>query len=556
MSRPSSETDPKRPDDHVDAPAKPKVPKNPELGFVGWLRWAWRQLTSMRTAIVLLIMLAMAAIPGSLVPQESSDPNGVIQVREDNPDLLWFYDAFQLHHVFESYWFSAIYLLLFISLIGCILPRTKHHLKALRTPPPKIPARLQRLTGYTVVPGGADDLDASEATLKKLGYRTRRYEGGVSAERGYLRETGNLVFHVAMLVLLVAVGIGGSLGYKGQRLVYEGYSYANTLSSWDLFQPGRFFSADSLPDFSLTLNDLEVEYEMENKEAFGQPIDFTGHVTVTDNDGTHDETIKVNQPLNVQGADLFLLSNGYAPVVTVRDDAGEVVFQEPVPFLSQDEMNTSLGVIKLPDGLDEQVGLRGFFYPSAVPLETGAYASAYPDLWNPLMTLQVYTGDLGLDEGVPTNVYVLDTENMTQVAGGDSDQESLELAIGETAELPNGLGTISLDDVVRYAVIDIQSDPMNKTVLVTAIVLVAGLITALLVPRRRVWVKATPAGLEVAGLARGEDPTLDKAVADVAARVAEAADGGKAAAGDAAASPKPDGEESAPGGDSAQQEDS
>lgn len=532
MSRPSFDAGPLRPDDHVDEtsakrPEKPKgsgAPKNPELGVTGWIRWAWRQLTSMRTAIVLLIMLAMAAIPGSLVPQQSSDPNGVIQVRDDNPDLLWFYDAFQLHHVFESYWFSAIYLLLFISLIGCILPRTKHHLKALRTPPPKIPARLQRLTGFTVIDGDADDLDRSEATLKKLGYRTRRFDEGISAERGYLRETGNLVFHVAMLVLLVAVGIGGSLGYKGQRLVYEGYSYANTLSSWDLFQPGRFFSADDLPDFSLTLNDLEVEYEVENTDAFGQPTDFTGHVTVTDQDGTHDEIIKVNQPLNVQGADLFLLSNGYAPIVTVRDDEGEVVFQEPVPFLSQDNMNTSLGVIKLPDGLDEQVGMRGFFYPSAVPLDTGAYASAFPDLWNPLMTMQVYTGDLGLDEGVPTNVYVLDTEDMTQVAGGESDTKALELAIGETAELPGGLGTISLDNVVRYAVIDIQSDPMNKTVLVTAIVLVAGLITALLVPRRRVWVKVTPAGLEVAGLARGEDPTLEKAVADVAKRLEKPAE--------------------------------
>ncbi|MGO1392243.1 cytochrome c biogenesis protein ResB [Agrococcus casei] len=539
MSRPSSNADPLRPDDFVDAESAKRpapAPKNPELGFMGWVRFVWRQLTSMRTAIVLLIMLAMAAIPGSLVPQESSDPNGVIQVREENPGLLWFYDAFQLHHVFESYWFSAIYLLLFISLIGCILPRTKHHLKALRTPPPKIPARLSRLKGYTVVPGDADDVDRAQKTLKKLGYRTRLYEGGVSAERGYLRETGNLVFHVAMLVLLVAVAVGGSLGYKGQRLVFEGYSYANTLSSWDLFQPGRFFSADSLPDFSLTLNELDVVYEMENKEAFGQPTDFTGYVTVTDEDGSHDEIIKVNQPLNVQGADLFLLSNGYAPVVTVRDDAGEVVFQEPVPFLSQDEMNTSLGVIKLPDGLDEQVGMRGFFYPSAVPLDTGAYASGYPDLWNPLMTMQVYTGDLGLDDGAPSNVYVLDTDGMTQVAGGDSDTASLELAIGETAELPDGLGTISLDEVVRYAVIDIQSDPMNKTVLVTAIVLITGLITALLVPRRRVWVKVTPKGLEVAGLARGEDPTLEKAVEDVADRLRE----GSADQADAPDSPKDD----------------
>ncbi|HIY64653.1 MAG TPA: cytochrome c biogenesis protein ResB [Candidatus Agrococcus pullicola] len=510
-----------RPDDHVDAtPRKRAAPKNPELGFIGWLRWAWRQLTSMRTAILLLLLLALAAVPGSIVPQETSNPNGVIQVREENPELLWLYDAFQLHHVFESYWFSAIYILLFVSLIGCIVPRIKHHLKALRTPPPKVPARLGRLPGYTVIEGDAGDLDDAQRTLKKLGYRTRRTETGVSAERGYLKETGNLVFHVLMVVLLIAVAVGNGWGYKGQRLVFEGYSYANTLSSWDLYQPGRFFDESDLPDYSFQLNDLDVEYETDNMEAFGMPTDFTGHVTITDEDGSYDDEIKVNAPLYVHGSYLFLLSNGYAPVITVEDAEGNVVFDEPVPFLAQDNQLTSLGVIKLPDGLEEQVGLRGFFYPTAVETETGALASAYPDLFQPVMTLEVYTGNLGLDEGVPRNVYMLDTEDMTQIAGRDADHETLVLAPGNSVELPDGMGTVSLDSVVRYAVIDIQADPMNYVVLGSAVVLFGGLMLALLVPRRRVWVKPSPNGLEIAGLARGEDPGLEKAVQDLAERLA------------------------------------
>ena len=520
-----------RPADHVDAKPALKAPKNPELGVVGWVRWAWRLLTSMRTAIVLLLMLALAAVPGSLVPQESSNPNGVIQVREENPDLLWLYDALQLHHVFESYWFSAIYILLFISLIGCILPRIRHHLKALRTPPPKVPARLSRLTGYTVLDGDESDLDTAERTLKRLGYRTKRYGNGVSAERGYLKETGNLVFHTLMLVLLVAVGIGGGWGYKGQRLVFEGYAYANTLSSWDLYQPGRFFDAENLPDYSLRLDSLDVVYETENMNAFGMPVDFTGHVTVTDSDGSRSEQIKVNEPLYEQGSYMFLLSNGYAPHVTVRDVDGEIVFDEPVPFLAQDNYMTSLGVIKLPDGLEKQVGLRGFLFPTAMVQESGALASVYPDLTNPVMSLEVYTGDLGLDDGVPRNVYVLDTENMEKIAGMDAEHEGIELMPGETVDLPDGLGSISLGEIDRYAVIDIQADPMHRVVLVSAILLVAGLILMLLVPRRRLWVKPTTAGLELAGLARGEDPNLESAVADVAKRLraslAEAPEEGK-----------------------------
>jgi cytochrome c biogenesis protein len=59
--------------------------------------------------------------------------------------------------------------------------------------------------------------------------------------------------------------------------------------------------------------------------------------------------------------------------------------------------------------LPEQVGIIAFFYPTAEQLESGAYTSIYPDPFIPLMTMNVYTGDLGLDDGIPRNVYALDT---------------------------------------------------------------------------------------------------------------------------------------------------
>ncbi len=77
-----------RPSDHIDAPAESAVAENPRLGPLGFARFMWRQLTSMRTALVLLLLLALAAVPGSLVPQRSSDPNGVFQYRAQNPELF------------------------------------------------------------------------------------------------------------------------------------------------------------------------------------------------------------------------------------------------------------------------------------------------------------------------------------------------------------------------------------------------------------------------------------------------------------------------------------
>ncbi len=357
---------------------------------------------------------------------------------------------------YSSVWFSSIYLLLFISLIGCVVPRAKHHFDALRQAPPKTPARLSRLAGYTTRTTTADPVDAirqARALLKRQRYRTvlvddASAEGGVlsvSAERGYLRETGTLVFHSALVGILITVGIGGGFGYSGQKVLVEGQSFVNTLSTFDSFNPGRFFDDSSLTPYRVKLNALHVQYEQQNPNAIGQPLDFTADVTADVPGGQPQEReVKVNDPLAIGGTDMYLLGNGYAPHVTVRDPAGTVVYSADVPFLPQDAKLTSLGVVKVPDGLREQVGMLGFFYPTQ-GAEKAPFFSSYPDLDNPLLTLNVYTGDLGIDGGVPTSVYTLDTGNLTQLTGGKTGVQSIELAPGQTMDLPDGLGSVSLD---------------------------------------------------------------------------------------------------------------
>ena len=550
-------TDPLRPADHADGAAS--VPSStdvnqPALGVIGWLRWGWRQLTSMRTALVLLLLLAIAAVPGSLVPQRSADPNGVRQYFVDNPDLAPVLDNLSLFDVYMSPWFSAIYILLFVSLIGCVIPRTTHHFRAMRAQPPRTPARLARLDVHRsevlecrdetdAATAATAAVDAAQQQLRKAGFRVARYDDArarpvsvsVSAERGYLRETGNLVFHAALVGVLVAVGVGGGFTYTGQTVIIEGRTWVNTMLDYTSFNPGRFVDEESLEPYALTLDDFAVTYVAPGQQGAGQAGDFAAHLT-TQFPGAAPSTgeVRVNHPLQIAGDRVYLMGNGYAPAVTIRDGDGDVVFSEPVPFLPQDDNLTSQGVVKVPDGLREQVGLVGFFYPTAQELGSGAYTSVYGDLEYPLLTFWVYAGDLGIDGGVPKSVYTLDPAEMTQLAGGDSGVASLELKPGETVDLPDGLGTITFeneapagasgfqDSVKRYVSLSIHRDAAATWVLLFAVLATAGLLAALFVPRRRMWVKATAQGhtvqLEYAGLARGEDPALDGAVAQFAQR--------------------------------------
>lgn len=557
----SDSSDPLRPSDHVDGDESITQPR---LGLVGWLRWGWRQLTSMRTALVLLLVLAIAAIPGSIFPQRMADPNGVTQWQRDNPDLFPVLDGLKLFDVYLSPWFSAIYLLLFASLVGCVIPRIKHHAKALRARPPRTPARLQRLEDYRTVTrdpeaasgtktGDAEaeaaaSVDVATKQLKALGYRVERYDRGrtfsVSAERGYWRETGNLLFHLALVGVLVTVGVGGGFSYTGQRVIVEGDTFANTLVDYDSMNRGRFVGDDAFAPYSMRLDSFDVTYQPFGEPGSGQAGNFSANVTVQENGEERTGAVKVNEPLAVADDDVFLLGNGYAPTVTVRDPEGNVVWTDSTPFLPQDNNMTSLGVLKVPDGLAEQVGLVGFFYPTTGVLESGAFFSAYGDLTNPTLTLDVYTGDLGINDGVPRSVYVLDTSGMTKLTGRTTDVASIELAPGQTAQLPNGLGSVTIEDespagatdasksVKRFASLQIHRDESGVWVLGFALLALGGLMIALFVPRRRVWVKATAqdgaVALEYAALARGEDPTLAAAVDDLVAghaRLLDAAGG-------------------------------
>ncbi|WP_427869761.1 cytochrome c biogenesis protein ResB [Leucobacter luti] len=530
--------------------------ESPEIGLKGWLRWFWRQLTSMRVALLLLLLLAVAAIPGSLLPQRSADPNGVIQYEADHPKLFPILDAFpiQAFDVYGSVWFSAIYLLLFISLIGCVLPRITHHWKAWRGEPPRTPARLQRMAGFSEIrvsnPSATPEereafaesaVAEAQGILKRLRYRTvvrsvtrrGRTEVSVSAERGYLRETGNLVFHVALVGVLISVGIGGALTFNGQKVVIEGETMVNQLIDYDTATSGRAFDTSTLEPFSLRMNSLDVTYmtpEDGNINALGQVKDYTANMTLSGEDGKESEhTIRVNHPLRVHGSPVYLIANGYAPKLTIKNADGDVVYQEAMPFIPQDPSNmTSLGVVKVPYGITEsdgkhtQLGLRGFFYPTQAELDTGAYTSNYPDLENPVLTLDVFTGDLGIDSGIPQSVYVLDTDNMEQLTGRAVDKDSLELRPGDTVDLPNGLGTISFDAIPRYASFDVMQNPAQVWILVFALAALGGLLWSLFVPRRRMWVKAIPnedgVVLEYAGLARGDDPALARAVEELQAK--------------------------------------
>ena len=483
-------------------------PANRRHRSTGWLRWCFRTLTSMRTAIVLLCLLALAAVPGSLLPQRgvASDPAAVLEFANRNPTLSPWLDRLGLFEVYGSPWFAAIYLLLLVSMTGCVVPRLVRLWRSAIAAPPPAPTNLRRLPlhrEYLVDAVGAGQaLDAASAVLRRHWFRVTADREEISAERGYLREVGNLSFHLSLLVLLVGVGLGKLFGFEGRVAVAEGDSFFNAISQYDVFTPSALTDTTSLTPFTFTLEDFDVRYETEGSVR-GEPRAFESRLSVTDAAGDITSVmIRPNQPLDVDGTKVFLSGHGYAPVVSVRDARGEVVMSGPVIFLPIDGNYASDGVIKAPDAQPEGLAFEGFLLPTAARGPNGPY-SAFPDALNPQLFLTAYRGDLGLDQ--PQSVFTLDTNGLIQFRQAGQ-PFTRSLSPGDVMELPGGRGSLSFDGVARFANFRVAYDPGKEISLVAAGLLLAGLTMSLAIPRRRYWLRLRPAAdpeyavLEVAGL--------------------------------------------------------
>jgi cytochrome c biogenesis protein len=510
----------------------------PPAANAGWLRWGWRQLTSMRTALILLFLLALGSIPGSVLPQQGTGPAEVQQYFASHPSLAPWLNHLGLFNVFASPWFAAIYLLLFASLVGCVVPRTFRLVGSARMPPPRAPRNLDRLphsSSYHSALPPAAAVDGAAAVLGGQRFRLRRpgdqdsAQGDrghwVSAEKGYLREVGNLLFHLSLLGVLLSIAAGGLFGYKADELLVEGGSFADTASALSEFHPGRLVSGSDLAPFSLTLNKFTASY-LTSGESRGQPSDFDADVSYTASPGgaVKGYHIRINDPLPVDSVKVYLIGHGYAPEFEVTGPDGKVAYQEATPFIPANTGTLlSDGVVKAPDA---SLGFEGVFVPTAIPVD-GTLQSIFPAADNPAVSLNGYSGNLGLNSGQPQSVYQLDTTGMSKISGSPH-----VMLPGQTWTLPGGKGSIKFVGVKQWVSLAVTYDPGQLPALVCGILALAGLLLSFFVRRRRVFVRAVPAAsgtgsvVTVGGLTRSDaSGGFEEEFTELAAEIAAAEPG-------------------------------
>lgn len=512
----------------LDSRADTESPKSSGPGAIqrllALMRNTWRTLTSMGTALVLLFLLALGAIPGALLPQRSLNSSKVDEYLTKHSTIGPWLDRVQAFDVFSSFWFTAIYVLLFISLVGCLTPRMIEHVRTLRAVPVAAPRNLARLPKYhsEQVNGDPDEL-AERVTRRLKGWRTvTRTEDGVtevSAEKGYLREFGNIVFHFSLLGLLVAVAAGKLFGYEGNVIVIAdggpGFCSASP-AAFDSFRAGNTVDGTSLDPICLRVNDFDAHYL-----PSGQALSFAANV---DYQAGHDLAantwrpyrLEVNHPLRIGGNRIYLQGHGYAPSFTVTFPDGKTRSQtvqwkpeEPLTLLSSGVVRIDPPGGSYPDADERrkhQIAIQGVFAPTK-QLEGTLLSSSFPALNDPAVAVDIYRGDTGLDTGRPQSLFsldprLIDQKRLTKVA-------RVNLAKGQVTRLDDGT-TVRFDGAVPFINLQVSHDPAQVWVLVFAMSMMAGLLVSLVVRRRRVWVRIQPAApgtvsVELGGLARTDN---------------------------------------------------
>ena len=496
----------------------------------------WRTLRSMRTALILLLMLALASVAGSLVPQWPNSPERVIRFQLDHPLVGAFYGRAGLFDVFGSWWFVLITTLLFVSLVACLFPRTRALVRTLRQRP--VQAReidAFRLYEERVVP--ADPvrvIDGSRRVLRRRMFRVARDRDGrpaLAAEKGALREVGSLLFHWAFLLIVIGVIYGKGTGFTGRAVVVEGKTWIDAEANYDgQLRTGRFFNGD-FSGVGIHLRGFEDTYRRS-----GQPMDFVSHVDLLDPQGSVAERtdIRVNHPASIDGVEFFQYGFGWAPVVEIRQQDGTLLASEPITFV-QDTAPEGVpqlampwhGILKLPS-IQPQVGLTLVLWPDSrawLQLQTTGQPVAMTQEFQPIMFYTVFRGDL-----TDPSPLSLDTSVMRETGKG-------VVGAGQTIDMRTGKAlaaggsptdlTISFPELRQYSVLQVSRDRGVPLVLLAAILVLLGLLPALYTSRRKVWVRAEPNGngtvLKVGGFALQRKPQFDEEFSKLVDAMARAA---------------------------------
>ncbi len=383
----------------------------------------WKFLSSVKLAVVLLIILAIVSVIGTIIAQNESPERYLQEYSRTTVELFNTLGFFDMYH---TWWFVLLLFLLTANLTVCTLDRFPNTWKIIKAPLKPIEGE-----GLKALPfkkeiafnGGSDK--ARERAAKVLaahGYRfiESREKGAAQllTQKGLFSRFGVYITHISILLIFIGALIGAFFGFKGYLPLAEGeYSdvaYLRNEPMWDrvmnavgiggssaVWNPG---SGEYLMPlgFFIWCDRFDVDYyQGEDGRPTGMPSEYYSDVRLYGPDRKeifkNPIRVKVNGPLTYEGITFYQSSYGPNP-----NSRGKIELNiQSKQDLSRQTPSSGVKVVLDPGvatyvpAIDRTFKITGVSPFGVRDMKTGQvmfYESEGNELINPTVELEVYKG--------------------------------------------------------------------------------------------------------------------------------------------------------------------
>lgn len=269
----------------------------------------WHLFSSVRLTVALLIIIAIASVLGTLIPQREE---AIDFARSLSPETLRVFTWFSLFDMYHSLWFRLLLALLTLNLIICSIDRFPVSLKRSRTiPSPERKRPFENLPPDQSFQAKITSKDAADHIRAYLRSHYRNLHTKESAnmhhhfsEKGAYSHFGVYIVHFSVLLILIGGLIASMIGFEGYVNILEGETVD--------FVHGRDFG-DHKGHYPLG---FEVRCDAFSVDFYenGTPKDYRSELTfITDGEEIEKQVLRVNHPVRFRGMTFYQANYGTIP---------------------------------------------------------------------------------------------------------------------------------------------------------------------------------------------------------------------------------------------------
>lgn len=264
-------------------------------------------LASVKLALVLLMVLAITAVVGTIVPQNLAPQQ---YLHAYGPRLYTFLSYLDVFDMYRSWWFTALLAFLTVNLLVCSthrLPKTIRLIKSVK--PEKVTIDFLQKQAFVVletIPAPVTDISGPLQTTFSRGFSRPRETTAswgtlLHSEKGAFSRFGVYVVHASILVIIAGAIVGNRWGFSAYLNLPEGQTATQV-------EGERPAARITLP-FGIKLDKFVVEFYPN-----GMPSEYRSDLTVLEgNRPVLSTSIRVNHPLTYRDITFYQSSYGQVP---------------------------------------------------------------------------------------------------------------------------------------------------------------------------------------------------------------------------------------------------